>query len=696
MLGISTDIEIDNSCNTDNIVLKYTIKDEYLDNTLGMYADCEEFQGIKRLNVFKYFEELNMLLPIETQFDVDNNLVYAEVDELGTYCIMDMEVWLDSLGVKPVAEEQSIDLSDFELNYGNNVAILSSYSEIYEFNGNKYQVCDQRATWTNAQAGCENAGGHLLTIGSQEEQDFIMSILDEDCKPFYWLGGRKIDGNWQWVTKEPFVYSNFSDVKPENEFVGDCLRIYGRDMGGVAKGQWSDTVDYHALITSIYSEYYGGFICEWEGVPLDTPSDEETDKDEEDIENEDESFEALIGTKWKIIQLDGELNSANGIDSDSDTLTDWQEVNTKLLKRNDDGSYELPTLMETLEYSDLLSILGAMIRWEGTPYEYPIGNIWNHKILPLLSDPTEEDSDGDEFADDIDPNCLLSDVKIHKLEHDEYLRIEREGQIYYGSAQSWFRDFSDDDYFNSLIDIELTASKGCGVIATADTLTYLNIYKDLVFEGFAHEIGCNTTTTTTPAGKHMTDILNHIQYDYETDIIKYEKYMDFMSLLLNSGKLKIYENDIITGAVGGYLPLSIKSLFNEVFNSCNLPYKAKWTLDNSEDTLRKRITQMLDNNIPVIISYDDTEIYEELPLYEKNINSYETQDSTQSHFMVVTELIEYSDDVLNINGNHKTIIKVSTWGKVKYIDLEEYCKLVDKGSLISDVTCNIIYIEEEK
>ena len=39
-------------------------------------------------------------LPIETKFDIENNTLYAEVDELGTYCVMDMEIWLNNLGVE--------------------------------------------------------------------------------------------------------------------------------------------------------------------------------------------------------------------------------------------------------------------------------------------------------------------------------------------------------------------------------------------------------------------------------------------------------------------------------------------------------------------------------------------------------------------------------------------------------------------
>lgn len=99
MLGDSFELSSYGNEEIEKVVLKFTIKDKYIDNVLGTYADNEELQGIKRLNVFMYFEDMNMLLPIETFFDVEKNLLYTEVDQLGTFCIMDMEMWFDSLGL---------------------------------------------------------------------------------------------------------------------------------------------------------------------------------------------------------------------------------------------------------------------------------------------------------------------------------------------------------------------------------------------------------------------------------------------------------------------------------------------------------------------------------------------------------------------------------------------------------------------
>ena len=100
MIGASIDVDITDTCEPENIILRYDIKEEYTENTLGTFASLDELSGIKRLNVFRFDEEQGMLLPIETEFDVENKQLYAEAEKSGTYCLMDMEIWLANLGVE--------------------------------------------------------------------------------------------------------------------------------------------------------------------------------------------------------------------------------------------------------------------------------------------------------------------------------------------------------------------------------------------------------------------------------------------------------------------------------------------------------------------------------------------------------------------------------------------------------------------
>lgn len=71
MIGIAPEMVYTNAKDIETVTLKFEISSEYIQNTLNMFLDEEELIGIKRLNVFKYFEDLNMLIPIETQFDIE-------------------------------------------------------------------------------------------------------------------------------------------------------------------------------------------------------------------------------------------------------------------------------------------------------------------------------------------------------------------------------------------------------------------------------------------------------------------------------------------------------------------------------------------------------------------------------------------------------------------------------------------------
>ena len=99
ILGTTPEINYKDDLAISDITVKFQISDNYLENELGTLEGDSEFENIKRFNLFKYFEGINMLLPIETKFDLSNNTIYTNVEELGTYCIVDMEKWLESLDV---------------------------------------------------------------------------------------------------------------------------------------------------------------------------------------------------------------------------------------------------------------------------------------------------------------------------------------------------------------------------------------------------------------------------------------------------------------------------------------------------------------------------------------------------------------------------------------------------------------------
>ena len=394
MLGNGVDIAISDVCNPENIVIKYTVKDTYLENTDGTFSSLPEFQGIRRLNVFKLDTETNMLLPIETKFD-DNNVLYAEVDEFGTYCIMDMEIWLKNIGVEYKNDEDEI--SDITLNI-DNINLLSDETSMpktsYNFKGSTYAVYDITGmSWEEANAYCNSLGGHLVTITTSEEQAFINNNLLTNCaNNLYWIGGKQVNSEWKWVTNENFYFTNWASGEPTNTANEYYIHMYGKKgRTDISIGQWNNTFNINDTVSSnFYASSHCGFICEWD-----------------DNNSANKTYDIFVPTKWKTITLDGELNAVNLIDTDSDSLTDWEEVNTDLLLWHDDGSFELPTFTVS-------AYMVNCARYNAPMYKFIINDTTQRKYLPILSDPTEEDSDGDELLDGQEQYLATQDFTMPK------------------------------------------------------------------------------------------------------------------------------------------------------------------------------------------------------------------------------------------------------------------------------------------
>ena len=123
----------------------------------------------------------------------------------------------------------------------------------FEPNGeHQYQIFYDKLTWEEAKAACEAKGGHLATITSEEEQQKLNSYNGGNHN--LWIGGYKnAEGQWCWVTGEPWEYENWGDGEPNNSsnVVADenCVAMWPE--------KWNDLAN-----SNTYEQ--SGYICEWE------------------------------------------------------------------------------------------------------------------------------------------------------------------------------------------------------------------------------------------------------------------------------------------------------------------------------------------------------------------------------------------------------------------------------------------------
>lgn len=108
IVGIAPEFVYTDGLAVEEVTVKFELDNSIVGNTLGTYtAENDGFSGIKRLTIFMFFDDINMLLPIETSYDEVNNVVYTTTDRVGTYCLMDMELFFQNLGIEPSNSAES-------------------------------------------------------------------------------------------------------------------------------------------------------------------------------------------------------------------------------------------------------------------------------------------------------------------------------------------------------------------------------------------------------------------------------------------------------------------------------------------------------------------------------------------------------------------------------------------------------------
>ena len=128
-------------------------------------------------------------------------------------------------------------------------------ADAQEFNGHYYKVIYGSMTWYEAMKSCRDKGGYLCTITSQEEFDFVTSMLSNE-KLFYWLGASDEDheGEWRWVTGEPFIFSRWRKGEPNGGRTENYL---------VLTNYWETWLWNDGARNDWPSPRQYAYICEW-------------------------------------------------------------------------------------------------------------------------------------------------------------------------------------------------------------------------------------------------------------------------------------------------------------------------------------------------------------------------------------------------------------------------------------------------
>ena len=436
VLGVAPEFSYTDGLKIEDVVVNFNVDDSIIDNSNSKYATVsDEFVGIKRFNVFKYFEDTNMLLPIETFHDIEQNKVYAHTDELGTYCLVDMEKWLASLGIMPETSQMHVmTLSDTPKAITNKVAkgdnldvifviysnsgflkyakteLISASSEI--FNEAKKQGVTARihfvawngGLYSNLNTGTQYAENindataminktTAINTASLTSTDYMLT------KAINGIRGELQSNLLENSKKYCFIIDSGCNPACSSTNGGiDALKETGMNFSFIYAPGNANVTYYNALSTnnSTYQMVAGnGRLAFYEFV-----FDHMFDRKEQ-------VYKIISSSGLVELPEDfGEINYNSNEDYDNDGLTDAEEIyfdaldesGNNIVTVNADGSVTLPSFNECIAVKGTY-VEAGLKRFYDEAGESVLSQLDEIKVLPIISDPLSEDGDGDGILD---------------------------------------------------------------------------------------------------------------------------------------------------------------------------------------------------------------------------------------------------------------------------------------------------------
>lgn len=734
-VGFTPEFIYDDDYKVESITLKFEIKEEFRDNVshyfdaLNSGSDYYDYtyeidpnlDGIKRFNVFKYFQSINLPMPICTEYDVDNNIVSVIVDKfeidddgnsygIGSYSLVDIEVWgmlMNEDDADIVSTVSNTQQSARSASYVSSNKIKKSINKISDSVcdtiSKNYQSYDVRKlaktgeslgtgtssmsslfghryayyeaagiSYSDAAAACRKKGGHLLTVTSPFEYSYLSGALSSGKSGLYWVGASGGPNHWSWVTGESTSYARTISV---HGYTMDKSGTYFSRLGNCLA--YCPGLAYNINKLPVVSDIKG-YICEWE------PGAKITD-------TETGIFSASIAGST-VVLLKSALSESSNIDSDNDGILDWQEIDHKAIKKLGGKTSDISVTWKNAQ--NYINNIQKLAGEKTGELSKKIASVHDgtKEVTPTETNPGDDDSDDDGYKDKFDPRPNINDIYVTRLSND-YIMVDYstadtsdkvtdwknktagsgKEHISYGGAQGWFRGLKNDitDYDKR----EYLASQGCGLIAMADLALYLARRDPDTF-------GTGVTK--------IAEVANPIDFNkYKEYILDFEKsYVDLHKPWYGY-VLPVNSND---GNMG--------KLLTDYFEYNNINYKASWCISDDfriRNVWAKRIQHLISRNIPAIIAIGPASEENAVPLYSRSKDDiskkavYTKYNSVRNHYFTVTAVIE--DMVAKDRGNWNSVMyEVSSWGSKYYMSEKEMSDFIESHT---SLFTNLVYISEK-
>lgn len=390
VLGVVPELSYSDGLSVIDVVIKFKLDDSAVGNKLGVYDDEPEFNGIKRLQVFKYFEDNNILLPIETFYDEETKTVYTHVDELGTYCLMDMEMWINylenlepgnyyeeddevksaniafCLDTRYISDESSFDsvksdmkaIAEDAFDRYADVKVYVYYQELgmslrakdnllMDKDGNNYFT-----SYEEAEAAIDGMAMPKKSVAYDlvHASNYMIDLCDRSCK------AEKLDKNiitMYHIANDDNIVGSVNDSKQlirtveesaytdENDEQAYRINVSVICPNGTAK----ENSYVRKLVDASKGIFYSDSTSEVQVMTLNAAANNNEQAKKPKTSAGDAVDTNIVEILGKVhypvinsvilqkVELDGILNKASKIDTDKDGIIDWDEVNVELIRK---------------------------------------------------------------------------------------------------------------------------------------------------------------------------------------------------------------------------------------------------------------------------------------------------------------------------------------------------------------------------
>jgi len=198
--------------------------------SIGTHNHTIEVNSNDPLYPTSYQQVILNVLPPEIAADEAAIDVYLDRDNV----VDNASVQINNLGPGILTFSNSWITADGD-GGGYNEDAIPGFVFLGSLDGHTYYMSQDACTWPEAYLICEQLGGHLVTISSAEENQFISNFVHEDT----WIGftDEREEGVWEWVTGEEVIYTNWRSDEPNNSGEEDYAQMD-------SDGYWNDCSDW--------------------------------------------------------------------------------------------------------------------------------------------------------------------------------------------------------------------------------------------------------------------------------------------------------------------------------------------------------------------------------------------------------------------------------------------------------------------